>query len=45
MAIPMPDAMALAGGDQVDIEVQGIGRLSNPVRQALWLVRDRGIGG
>jgi 2-dehydro-3-deoxy-D-arabinonate dehydratase len=45
MAIPMPDAMALASGDQVDIEVQGIGRLSNPVRQALWLVRDRGIGG
>jgi 2-dehydro-3-deoxy-D-arabinonate dehydratase len=34
-AIAVPDAMALADGDQVDIEVQGIGRLSNPVRRAL----------
>jgi 2-dehydro-3-deoxy-D-arabinonate dehydratase len=30
--IPVPDAAALANGDQVDIEAQSIGRLSNPVR-------------
>ncbi len=30
--IPVPDAAALAHGDQVEIAVQGIGRLSNPVR-------------
>jgi 2-dehydro-3-deoxy-D-arabinonate dehydratase len=31
--IMVPDEMALRDGDQVDIEIQGIGRLSNPVRQ------------
>ena len=31
--IPVPDSMALSDGDQVDIEVQRIGRLSNPVRK------------
>jgi 2-dehydro-3-deoxy-D-arabinonate dehydratase len=31
--IAVPDSMALSDGDQVDIEVQGIGWLSNPVRQ------------
>jgi 2-dehydro-3-deoxy-D-arabinonate dehydratase len=30
--IVVPDGMALADGDQVDIEVQSIGCLSNPVR-------------
>jgi len=30
--IPVPDAAALADGDRVEIEVQSIGRLSNPVR-------------
>jgi len=30
--IRVPDAMALSRGDQVEIEVQGIGRLSNSVR-------------
>jgi len=30
--IPVPDAAALTGGDRVEIEVQSIGRLSNPVR-------------
>ncbi len=30
--IPVPDAAALSDGDQVQIELQGIGRLSNPVR-------------
>ena len=30
--IPVPDAAALANGDQVEIEAQSIGRLSNPVR-------------
>lgn len=30
--IPVPDDAALANGDQVEVEVQGIGRLSNPVR-------------
>jgi 2-dehydro-3-deoxy-D-arabinonate dehydratase len=29
--IPVPDSMALREGDRVDIEVEGIGRLSNPV--------------
>ena len=27
------DDVSLREGDQVDIEIQGIGRLSNPVRQ------------
>ncbi|HSB71099.1 MAG TPA: fumarylacetoacetate hydrolase family protein [Candidatus Methylomirabilis sp.] len=31
--IRLPDDLALRDGDQVDIEIQGIGRLSNPVRQ------------
>lgn len=31
--IMVPDELALRDGDQVDIEIQGIGRLSNPVRQ------------
>jgi 2-dehydro-3-deoxy-D-arabinonate dehydratase len=31
--ITMPDGSALRDGDRVDIEIQGIGRLSNPVRQ------------
>ena len=31
--IRVPDDLALRDGDQVDIEIQGIGRLSNPVRQ------------
>ncbi len=31
--IMVPNELALRDGDQVDIEVQGIGRLSNPVRQ------------
>jgi 2-dehydro-3-deoxy-D-arabinonate dehydratase len=30
--IPVPDTAALAKGDQVEIEVQSIGRLSNPVQ-------------
>lgn len=30
--ISVPDAAALSDGDQVDIELQGIGRLTNPVR-------------
>ena len=30
--IEMPDALALRDTDRVDIEVQGVGRLSNPVR-------------
>ncbi len=30
--IPVPDAAVLAHGDQVEIAVQGLGRLSNPVR-------------
>jgi 2-dehydro-3-deoxy-D-arabinonate dehydratase len=29
----VPDECSLRGGDQVDVEIQGIGRLSNPVRQ------------
>jgi 2-dehydro-3-deoxy-D-arabinonate dehydratase len=32
--ILVPDAMALADGDQVDIEVQRVGCLRNPVRRA-----------
>jgi 2-dehydro-3-deoxy-D-arabinonate dehydratase len=32
--IAVPDGMALSDGDQVDIEVEGIGRLSNPARRA-----------
>ncbi len=31
--IMVPNELALRDGDQVDIEIQGIGRLSNPVRQ------------
>jgi 2-dehydro-3-deoxy-D-arabinonate dehydratase len=31
--IAVPDGMALSDGDQVEIEVQSIGRLSNPVRR------------
>ncbi|OGB91707.1 MAG: hypothetical protein A2Z31_00420 [candidate division NC10 bacterium RBG_16_65_8] len=31
--IRVPDSMALSDGDQVDIEVQRIGRLRNPVRK------------
>ena len=31
--IIVPNEFALRDGDQVDIEIQGIGRLSNPVRQ------------
>ncbi len=31
--IMVPNELALQDGDQVDIEIQGIGRLSNPVRQ------------
>jgi 2-dehydro-3-deoxy-D-arabinonate dehydratase len=31
--IMVPNEYALCDGDQVDIEIQGIGRLSNPVRQ------------
>jgi 2-dehydro-3-deoxy-D-arabinonate dehydratase len=31
--IVLPDGMALREGDQVDVEVQSIGRLSNPVRR------------
>jgi 2-dehydro-3-deoxy-D-arabinonate dehydratase len=31
--IMVPDGLALQDGDRVDIEIQGIGRLSNPVRQ------------
>jgi 2-dehydro-3-deoxy-D-arabinonate dehydratase len=31
--IVVPDGMALSDGDQVEIEVQSIGRLSNPVRR------------
>ncbi|HSB82561.1 MAG TPA: fumarylacetoacetate hydrolase family protein [Candidatus Methylomirabilis sp.] len=30
--IMLPNELALRDGDQVDIEIQGIGRLSNPVR-------------
>lgn len=30
--LPVPDAAALANGDEVEIEAQSIGRLSNPVR-------------
>jgi len=30
--VVVPDMAALSNGDQVDIEVQSIGRLSNPVR-------------
>jgi 2-keto-4-pentenoate hydratase/2-oxohepta-3-ene-1,7-dioic acid hydratase in catechol pathway len=29
----VPNELALRDGDQVDIEIQGIGRLSNPVKQ------------
>lgn len=32
--ILVPDSMALSDGDQVDIEVERIGRLSNPVRRS-----------
>jgi 2-dehydro-3-deoxy-D-arabinonate dehydratase len=31
--ILMPEGQALAEGDRVDVEIQGIGRLSNPVRR------------
>jgi 2-dehydro-3-deoxy-D-arabinonate dehydratase len=31
--IMVPNELALRDGDQVDIEIQGIGRLSNPVKQ------------
>lgn len=31
--IVVPDGMALADGDQVEVEVQAIGRLANPVRR------------
>ena len=31
--LDVPNPMALSDGDQVHIEVQGIGRLSNPVRR------------
>ncbi len=31
--IMVPNELSLRDGDQVDIEIQGIGRLSNPVRQ------------
>ena len=31
--IMVPNDLNLRDGDQVDIEIQGIGRLSNPVRQ------------
>jgi 2-dehydro-3-deoxy-D-arabinonate dehydratase len=31
--IMIPNELALRDGDQVDIEIQGIGRLSNPVKQ------------
>lgn len=31
--IMVPNELALQDGDQVDIEIQGIGRLSNPVRK------------
>jgi 2-dehydro-3-deoxy-D-arabinonate dehydratase len=29
--IPVPDSAALADGDLVEIEIEGVGRLSNPV--------------
>ena len=29
--IPVPDSAALADGDLVEIEIEGIGRLGNPV--------------
>jgi 2-dehydro-3-deoxy-D-arabinonate dehydratase len=32
--IMVPDDLSLRDGDRVDIEIQGIGRLSNPVRQS-----------
>jgi 2-dehydro-3-deoxy-D-arabinonate dehydratase len=31
--IMVPNELSLRDGDQVDIEIQGIGRLSNPVRR------------
>jgi 2-dehydro-3-deoxy-D-arabinonate dehydratase len=31
--IMLPNELALRDGDQVDIEIQGVGRLGNPVRQ------------
>ncbi len=34
LPMAVPDALALRDGDRVDVEVQGIGRLSNPVRMA-----------
>ena len=33
-SIVVPDAAALCDGDQVEVEAEGIGRLSNPVRTA-----------
>jgi 2-dehydro-3-deoxy-D-arabinonate dehydratase len=41
--IVVPNEYALRDGDRVDIEIQAIGRLSNPVRQLISLERSRAL--